>query len=138
MSAPYSLAWGAEIYSRVSASNIKGMSVYSATSIGTPILTYPDSPFNLANDSTQSSGSTIGLVWNEGAENGGTAIIDYQVSYDQGLGTDTYSILASGITDVKYSVMVGVTSGSTYKFKVKARNSFGLSDYSASVSILAA
>jgi hypothetical protein len=57
------------------------------------------------------------------------------VWYDQGL--SVYTILASGVTARTYTA-AGLYSAITYKFKVKARNSVGYSDFSSPVSILAA
>lgn len=71
------MPWGVEVYARVSASNVKGTSVYSNEGNGAVILTNPDAPLNLANDAQVSSGSTIGLNWNKGAEEGGTPVLDY-------------------------------------------------------------
>lgn len=40
-------------------------------------MTEPYAPLNLANNPQGSSGKVIALVWSNGAENGGTPIIDY-------------------------------------------------------------
>lgn len=101
------------------------------------MLTKPDAPFNLANDINRSSGKTITIVWNNGAEDGGTPVIDYIVSYDSGLGTNVFTVLASAVTTQSYSV-TQVTPGKTYVFKVQSRNAFGPSLFSDSVAILAA
>jgi hypothetical protein len=45
--------------------------------------------------------------------------------------------MESGIVGTSY-LSLPVTPGTTYKFKVQARNSVGLSKYSAEISILAA
>ena len=63
--------------------------------------------------------------------------MDYRVSYDQGQGTNTFVVLASGITEEAY-IATGLTSGVTYIFKVQARNIKGFSAYSSEISILAA
>lgn len=74
------------------------------------------------------------MSWLEGAANGGTPVIDYTVWYDQG--TDSYTELVSGITDLKYTATT-LTMGTLYKFKIQSRNAFGLSvGYSNEVSIL--
>jgi hypothetical protein len=74
-------------------------------------------------------------MWDEGFD-GGTAIIDYQVEYDQGL--ELFTIIASGVTDRAFTV-TGLTIGITYTFRIKARNSFGLSDdYSETLAALCA
>jgi hypothetical protein len=43
----------------------------------------------------------------------------------------------SGVATTSYT-LYATTEGITYTFKVKARNEFGLSDFSATISILAA
>jgi hypothetical protein len=40
----------------------------------------PDSPINLLEDITQRTSTTDGLTWDDGANNGGVAIIDYRIS----------------------------------------------------------
>jgi hypothetical protein len=37
----------------------------------------PDAPFNLINVPQITDGSQIGLTWTEGANNGGSPVIDY-------------------------------------------------------------
>jgi hypothetical protein len=46
----------------------------------------------LANNAAITSASVIALTWTPPAVNGGTAVIDYQVSWDQG--GSTYVVLA--------------------------------------------
>jgi hypothetical protein len=75
------------------------------------------------------------LTWNEGNENGGSAVIDYTITY--GEDTGSYNNIIAGITITSFD-NIGLTAGVTYKFKVQARNEFGLSDYSSEVLILAA
>jgi len=42
----------------------------------------PDAPTTLANDATTTTDTVIKFTWTEGASNGGTAVIDYDVYYD--------------------------------------------------------
>ena len=49
---------------------------------------------------------------------------------------DVYSEVASGVTLTSYTE-TGLSAGTTYKFRVRARNSVGLSDYSSFFSIVA-
>lgn len=56
-------------------------------------------------------------------------MLDYEVSFDQATDGASYVILASNILSNSYEAS-SLTSGSTYKFKVQARNSFDLSVYS--------
>jgi FKBP-type peptidyl-prolyl cis-trans isomerase 2 len=81
------------------------------------------------------SSSQVGLIWLEGTNNGGTPVIDYQVAY--GEDTASYVSLETGITNLEHTVL-GLTAGTTYKFKVQARNAYGLSEFSTEVLILVA
>jgi len=73
-------------------------------------------------------------MWNVPSFNGGTPVIDYLIMYAQGSGT--YVNLTS-VTVLNYN-LTGVTSGSTYRFMIRARNSYGYSIESNEVIILAA
>jgi hypothetical protein len=55
---------------------------------GAVIELVPDAPINLANVLEITKDDRIGFIWEDGHSNGGNSIIDYQVWYDQGLGTD--------------------------------------------------
>lgn len=46
---PYELAWGSQIYAIVSATNVKGESLYSPEGNGAVILTNPEAPTDLEN-----------------------------------------------------------------------------------------
>jgi cellulose 1,4-beta-cellobiosidase len=49
----------------------------------------------------------------------------------------TFSELATGVTETSYLV-TGLNSGTTYEFKIEARNSYGYSGYSETLSLLSA
>lgn len=98
-------------------------------------MTIPDAPINFANNAALTAATQIGLTWSEGLSNGGTPVISYRLSFDQG--TNTFVIAASGIT-TKYFTVTGLTPGTTYKFKIEARNVFGYSVFSQVIQILAA
>ena len=76
---PYALAWGSSVYARVKATNVKGENVESLPGNGAVILRTPDAPVNLQNVVSITSGSKVGLTWQEGSNNGGTAVIDFQI-----------------------------------------------------------
>lgn len=80
-SAPFNLAWGDSVSAKLSATNVVGTSPESPTGNGAVILTYPDSPLNLANDDSVTNENQIGLTWQEGLANGGSPVIDYRISY---------------------------------------------------------
>ena len=48
---------------------------------GATIFTNPDAPLNLANDAAVTTAAQIGLMWNPGAADGGTPVIDYKISF---------------------------------------------------------
>jgi len=85
--APFTMPWGHSIYVKISATNIVGESLYTVEGNGATILTQPDPPITLANNAAITDAENIGLTWDDPVENGGTAIIDYTVTYDQGTGT---------------------------------------------------
>lgn len=133
--APYHHTWGSSIYARVIAINIIGESLPSEHDNGAIILTYPDAPTDLANVPAITTSSQVGLIWFEGANNGGSPVIDYQIAY--GEDTGSYVSLETGITDLEHTVL-GLTTGTIYKFKVQSRNEYGLSQFSTEVLILVA
>jgi hypothetical protein len=77
------------------------------------------------------------MTWVAPTVVGGSAVIYYKISWDQG--TATYVVLASGITTASYTTTATLTANTYYSFKVESRNAFGFSTtYSNIVSILAA
>lgn len=82
------------------------------------------------------SASQVGLTWSEGPGNGGQIVLDYTVSY--GLDTGSYLYSISGVVGTSVTVTENLSTGLTYKFKVKARNDGGFSPDSSAVMILVA
>ena len=68
--------------------------------------------------------------------NGGSAESDYRIWTDLATGS-TFTILATGVTSLSYTI-TSLSQGLTYQLKVEARNAYGFSVYSNSVSILTA
>jgi hypothetical protein len=125
MTAPYSLVWGSSIYATVQATNAFGSSVASLPGNGAIILTNPDPPTSLSNDVAITNSSVIRLTWVAPTVVGGTAVIDYCLSWDQGTGT--YVVLASGITTLSFTTTTSLTYNTYFNFKVESRNAFGFS-----------
>ena len=71
----------------------------------------PDAPINIS--PTLIDVNIIRLTWTEGTYNGGSSVLDYTISYDQG--TNNLMTLASGVTGASYTAM-HLTAGLTYKF----------------------
>jgi hypothetical protein len=88
------------------------------------------------NEDTTSSATLIKFTWEDGTSDGGSPVIDYQVDYE--LLDGSYVELDSAITSQEYTTSITLTEGRTYKFKVRSRNSVGLSPYSTVLEVLAA
>jgi len=138
LASPYSLSWGNQVYTIVTATNLVGTSVNSAvSSTRATLMSNPDPPRNLGYDTSSSSGSQIALTWDQGANNYGSAVSSYRVSYDAGDPSGSFSVIAETVSATTYTA-TGLTASTTYRFKVEALNDFGYSTFSDEVSILAA
>ena len=130
--APFSLPWGTEVYAKIVATNSVGDSNESPIGHGAIITTNPDDPTSLAEDATKRTATSLGLTWTQGASNGGAVVIDYRVSISSNSGS--YQVLASGVTSTSYTA-TSLNSGTTYSFKIEARNSYGFSALSNTLSL---
>lgn len=66
----------------MSATNLYGESQLSTQGNGATIVTVPDAPIGVADNTTVTSASVIGIKWSNGLSTGGSPIIDYRISYD--------------------------------------------------------
>jgi hypothetical protein len=80
----------------------------------------PDAPINLANVAEITDSDSIGLTWSAPVFDGGSALIDYRLWFDDATGV-TFTELASGLTDTSYTAN-SLTQGLTYQFFVEVRN----------------
>ncbi len=103
---PFNLPWGSSVFATVLATNIIGSSTTSLGGNGAIILITPDAPSNLVNVAAITTATQIGLLWSTGSANGGTPVIDYKLSYDQGNGT--VKVYQSGILSTSITV-IGLT-----------------------------
>lgn len=60
--------------------------------------------------------TVIGFEWQDGSNDGGAAVFDYRVYFDQG--TDTWSVLAEGVLVKQYITENYLEEGQVYSFKV--------------------
>lgn len=131
MNAPYSLAWGDSVHAVVVAYNVYGSSIASQAGNGALIYTYADAPIDLTEIITARTPLSLSFEWRDGASNGGTSIIDYEISYDD----DKGALFTANLVQRAYTV-TGLVYGQTYRFRVRARNAFGLSSYSQELELL--
>ena len=97
--------------------------------------TTPGLVTSITRDEVNTSKTQVAFTWTSPASSGGSAVIDYTIMWDQGTGT--YVQAASGITTTSYT-KTGLTSGTTYNFKVQARNVIGVGSLTSAYSIVAA
>jgi|LakMenEpi03Aug12_release.lakeMendotaPanAssembly.Ray.scaffolds.fasta_scaffold717367_2 hypothetical protein len=93
------------------------------------ILTIPDAPISVAELYSSRTATSLGLQWTIAGygptKDGGSPVIDYQVTYSTGSTTVVVpNILVTSFT------ATGLTTGANYVFYVQARNEFGLSQNS--------
>src|SRR5258708_6159843 len=116
---------GTTYFYKVAAVNSAGTSPLSGETSATPLLMPPSAPTNL----TASGGfGQVSLSW--GASSGAATYNLYRSITSNGEGTTPY---ASGITTTSYTDN-GVTSGTTYYYRVAAVNSAGMSAQSSEAS----
>jgi hypothetical protein len=89
---------------------------------GAIILTFPDTPVNTAENYSLREAYQLAIIWEEGASNGGTPVIDYRVKYQTG---DTLTVFEN--IDALTWTASSLTNSVNYVFTVEARNSFGYS-----------
>jgi len=101
MCQPYSLAWGDSVYAVLVAYNIYGDSVASNAGNGAVIYTYADAPVDLAEIIVARTPVSLTFVWSDGASNGGTSVIDYEISYDNA--NAVFAVLASNVVERSFT-----------------------------------
>jgi hypothetical protein len=133
--APFNIAWGSEVFARVSAVNDYGESNFSPVGGGGVIITKPDPPRNIVENLSMRSLNSVGFTWEQGIENGGSLVQDFSIYYDNGDGTA--ELIKTQYTQLNYMIDT-LEPGVTYGFWIKARNQFGFSDPSEVFYILCA
>jgi len=67
-------------------------------------------------------------------ETGGSAIISYNLQYDQGSGNDNSWVdligYPSNFLQTTYTVTAGITKGTAYRFRLRSKNVYGFGPFS--------
>ena len=112
---------------RIWANNAAGAGVASVESSSRTPRTSPSAPLSLT--ATSVANQQVNLSWQPPASNGGVALTDYIVEFDSGTGR--YSVFNDGSGTGTTASVTSLTNGTSYTFRVKARNSANLeSSYS--------
>jgi hypothetical protein len=141
IASPYSLTQGTIVRARVYASNAFGAGATSAANTdGAKVRVAPLVMAAPRRGAATSTGQ-IAVEWDllSAPSNGDSPVTSYHLVWDAGSGTTSTDLvgLVSPYTLATYSVATGVTEGSTYRFKVRARNVYGWGPFSPEVSIAA-
>jgi hypothetical protein len=134
--APFDLVQDDSVIASLKALTDYGESDMSVEANGAKIWLVPDAPISLQDNPSVTDDTKIMITWSANPNDGSTPVIDYLIHFDQGQGN--YIELEQNIVATQYTTTIGMTAGTVYSFKVKARNLVGLSDFSLPVSILAA
>lgn len=106
---------------RVAAVNDVGIGAFSSASPAVTPATVPDAPTGLA--ATRGQG-TVSLVWKAPASNGGASITDYVVEWSSDSGK-TWSVFRDGVSTALRTTVTGLSNGTSYRFRVAAKNVIG-------------
>jgi hypothetical protein len=115
--------------------NAFGESTNFSNEVSIIAASVPAAPLTLTNDATVTASGIVGLTWTTPTSDGGSPVIDYQISSK--IGTGAFSVLESGITTASYTTS-SLTADVVYTFKVKARNLVGVGADSSEVDVRAA
>jgi hypothetical protein len=122
----YELTWGSIVYAKVLAYNDYDSSQVSTVGGSAKILTVPNAPIAVSELYSSRTATSLGLQWSIAGygvtKDGGSPVINYQVTYTTGSTT----IVVPNIADTKYTAN-NLVNGANYVFFVQAKNSFDLS-----------
>ena len=105
------------------ATNNVGDGLASDASNSITLPTAPTAPLNLA---AVVKSSSIDLIWSDPASTGGSAITDYVIEYQLTTG-GTWVPFDDGVSADKFTTVTGLANGTSYDFRVSAKNIIGQS-----------
>ena len=113
---------GTEYKFSATASNTTGTSAAasSASSAVTP-ASAPSAPLGVAGSGT---GASATVTWSAPSDNGGSAVTDYIVEYRVAT-SGTWTTFTDGVSTTTSTTVTGLSAGSSYEFRVTAKNLIG-------------
>ena len=136
---PFNLLEQDSVFARITAFNDIGSSTASSEGNGgaVPIdADPPEAPSSFSRNDAQTTKTQVAFSWSPPASDGGSEILDYSIEMDDD-NDDVYVEVATGVTLTSY-IKTGLSSGVSYRFRVRARNLKDLGTYSAPFTIVAA
>ncbi|MCK9408260.1 MAG: fibronectin type III domain-containing protein [Bacteroidetes bacterium] len=112
------LANGTSYNVQIKAVNAAGDGTASSTTAATPRTT-PGAPTSV---SGTAGNAQVSLTWTAPASNGGSAITDYVVEFDDGSGFATFD---DGVSATAAATVTGLANGTSHTFRVSAVNAAG-------------
>ncbi|MFA5775491.1 MAG: fibronectin type III domain-containing protein, partial [Ilumatobacteraceae bacterium] len=103
---------------QIKAVNTAGDGTASSTTAATP-ATVPDAPTSL---SGTAGNAQVVLTWTAPGSNGGAAITDYLVEFNDG---NSWATFTDAVTATTGATVTGLANGTSYTFRVSAINSIG-------------
>ena len=121
------LSTGSTYVFRVSAVNPLGAGPASAISNAVTVIAAPTQPTNVV---ARAGDKVVNLSWTAPATSNGSAITDYVIEMRKS--TDAaWTVYADGVTAATTAVVANLVNGTTYAFRIYAKNGAGLSAPSA-------
>ena len=90
----------------------------------------PGAPGVVTNVAGTTGVGEISVTWSAPISNGGSALTDYTVQYSSDSG-GTWTTFADGVSTATSTTVTGLSAGTSYTFRVLAKNAIGDGPYSA-------
>ena len=120
---------------RLRSRNSVGYSTYSSP-FTIVAATKPDVPTSFLRNESSTTKTQVAFSWNAPSDNGGSSVIDYAIEMDSN-NSGSYTEVSTSITGTSYT-KTGLSEGTSYNFRLRARNTVNYSDYSSVFTIIAA
>ena len=97
----------------------------------------PGAPGVVTNVAGTTGVGEISVTWSAPISNGGSALTDYTVQYSSNSG-GTWTTFADGVSTATSTTVTGLSAGTSYTFRVLAKNAIGDGPYSAASAAVSA
>ena len=97
----------------------------------------PGAPGVVTNVTGTAGIGQISVTWSAPVSNGGSALTDYTVQYSSNSG-GTWTTFADGVSTATSTTVTGLSAGTSYTFRVLAKNTIGDGPYSAASAAVSA